>query len=667
MKVDEPIHPDQINAQAQGSNLLKEPEQEAEDALTGPTVVLNEISGDVQVRQTDQEDFSPAIDGDLLYRGGQVQTGEEGRVRLDFSDGTLVRVGPNSMFTLEGIDESNDGLLKSFFMQFGQLWIILRGGELEVDSPSGLASVRGSFQMILIDPISGDVYTTCLEGICTLELNGEIVTYGTGETAWITGGQPPQSGFMTEEEIQAWLDNNPEAALVKGEVLSSIGNFVWEDLNGNGLQEFDEQGIEGVSVTLLNTEDGQVATTITDEDGYYLFEDLMPGEYSLEFFFEKSLFTVQDAGDDDTLDNDADQDGQTEMFYLPPGTDHLDADAGILYPGHAGICPLTGLPTDADKLELRPIFISMSIFPAPATRPSTGVNSAPVIFETLIDEGQTRLQTLFYCGYPEKLPVDDSSSNDNSFDIRGVRSGRVFYAELAQLFGAGLIFGGADATVYQTIAPYQCALADNQTPGDIGGAGVDIDQLQEIADRCKHRLGNTDLNVWTFGPPPTGGMSVKNFLMHYNHLNQTRWIYDPKAGGYVRYQNDPANPEVFTLSTDRLTGEAVVRQNIILLQVPHDVLNSSGTVINFDLTDERGYAWLLRDGAMHKACWSAVFDDYETMSNRYRPFLLMDCQTKEPVNFAYGSTWVNIVAPSFWFEQKGEYYMAKQPFIGYGP
>jgi hypothetical protein len=253
------------------------------------------------------------------------------------------------------------------------------------------------------------------------------------------------------------------------------------------------------------------------------------------------------------------------------------------------------------------------------------------------------------------------------FDISGVRSGRVFYAELAQLFGAGLIFGGADAKVYQTIAPYQCGVVDNvEIPGNPGGLGMDIDSLQNVAESCKHRLGNTDLGVWQFGPPPAGGEAAMNFLMHYNHLNQTRWIFDAKVGGYVRYENDPAEPKNFTLSTDKLTGEAIVRQNVILLEAPHEVLNSAGTILSFDLTDERGYAYLLRDGSMFKACWSGVFDDYPTASNRYRPFLLYDCATKEPINFAYGSTWINVVDSSFWFENSGDFLVAKQPFLGYG-
>lgn len=476
--------------------------------------------------------------------------------------------------------------------------------------------------------------------------------------------QPAKQGLRNENKPEATATPVTETGNAPDQSTGTIGDQVWEDLNGNGRQDAEEPGVAGVTVNLFGAGDEPVATILSDADGHYLFEDIFPGEYYLEFVLESTLFTVQDAGDDDAADSDADTQGMTDVFALQAGDALTGLDAGMVYPGHAGTCPFTGLPTDADLLDNRPIFISISHFPAWATRPSTGLNATPVVFETLIDEGMTRLQALFYCGYPQK-PVTE---NGPRFDISGVRSGRVFYAELAKLFGAGLIFGGADAKVYQEIAPYQCGVVDNvNNPGNIGGLGLNIESLQATAERCQHRLGNPDFYVWQFGPAPEGGESAEKFLMHYNYLNQTRWEYDAGAGGYVRYQNDPEAPKEFTLSTDRLTGEAVVRQNIILLEVPHAVLNSSGTIIEFDLTDERGFAWLLRDGAMYPACWSAVFDDYETESNRYRPFLLYDCETKEPINFAYGSTWVNVVDSSFWFETSGEYLAAKQPFLGYGP
>ncbi|MBR6667322.1 MAG: carboxypeptidase regulatory-like domain-containing protein [Clostridia bacterium] len=60
-----------------------------------------------------------------------------------------------------------------------------------------------------------------------------------------------------------------------------LGDKAWLDLNGNGLQDGEEGGIPGVTVTLLR--DGAViATTVTDQYGYYVFEGLYPTEYTLQ-------------------------------------------------------------------------------------------------------------------------------------------------------------------------------------------------------------------------------------------------------------------------------------------------------------------------------------------------------------------------------------------------
>ena len=364
-----------------------------------------------------------------------------------------------------------------------------------------------------------------------------------------------------------------------------------------------------------------------------------------------------------------DQPESTPVEASEPGEDDRNAANEQEEPILDGVCPLTGLPTNASQLDNRPIFVSISQFPAWASRPSTGLNAAPVVFETLLNEGQTRLQALFYCGYPEKSAEDgDGEAEFSAYEISGVRSGRIFYSELAKLFNAGLIFGGASPEVYPEIAPYQCASIQNaETPKNTGAGGLNIDTLEQVAENCKHRLGNTDLGVWQFGTPAEDGTAVEKFQMVYNYLNQTRWEYDPAEGGYVRYQNDPETPLKFSLSTDRLTGEPIVRQNIILLETPHKVLNSTGTIIDFDLTNSGGYAYLLRDGSFQKVCWSAVFKDYPTPSNRYRPFLLLDCSTREQINMAAGTTWVNVVDPTVWFTWDGDTYVAKQPFLGYGP
>lgn len=62
---------------------------------------------------------------------------------------------------------------------------------------------------------------------------------------------------------------------------AAVGNYVWDDLNGNGIQDAGEPGIQGVDVTLeITYPDGTVTevTTTTDGDGFYSFDNLLLDE-----------------------------------------------------------------------------------------------------------------------------------------------------------------------------------------------------------------------------------------------------------------------------------------------------------------------------------------------------------------------------------------------------
>ncbi len=59
-----------------------------------------------------------------------------------------------------------------------------------------------------------------------------------------------------------------------------IGDLCWLDLDKDGLQGMDEPGIPGVKIELLR--DGEfVAETVTDQYGFYRFNDLYPAAYTL--------------------------------------------------------------------------------------------------------------------------------------------------------------------------------------------------------------------------------------------------------------------------------------------------------------------------------------------------------------------------------------------------
>jgi hypothetical protein len=116
--------------------------------------------------------------------------------------------------------------------------------------------------------------------------------------------------------------------------LASLGDRVWWDYDHDGIQDDGElePGIEGIRVELWQC-DGTAAfdSTLTDEDGYYLFDDLMPGAYYVKFILpEGHMFTQQDAGSADGLDSDANPTtGATICIILDSGEDDMTWDAGI--------------------------------------------------------------------------------------------------------------------------------------------------------------------------------------------------------------------------------------------------------------------------------------------------------------------------------------------------
>ena len=52
-----------------------------------------------------------------------------------------------------------------------------------------------------------------------------------------------------------------------------IGDLVWEDLDGDGYQEWPETGLLGADVRLLDCNNVEIASTTTDSDGIYRFRD----------------------------------------------------------------------------------------------------------------------------------------------------------------------------------------------------------------------------------------------------------------------------------------------------------------------------------------------------------------------------------------------------------
>lgn len=111
----------------------------------------------------------------------------------------------------------------------------------------------------------------------------------------------------------------------------SVGGYLWNDANGNGIQDAGEYGVPYVEVSLYSTSGDFVAVTTTDDTGHYTFDTVLPGNYYVAFTQPRGYrFTVQHAGTDDLIDSDADATGRTTNFTLGLTSDNLHADAGLI-------------------------------------------------------------------------------------------------------------------------------------------------------------------------------------------------------------------------------------------------------------------------------------------------------------------------------------------------
>ncbi|MEK6775776.1 MAG: SdrD B-like domain-containing protein [bacterium] len=256
------------------------------DQSTGRTACTEMIPGDTNLT-LDAGLFQTASIGNLVWhdlnRNGIQDSGEPGL------DGVTVNLYDNNGNLLQTITTAGGGIY-----QF-----------------SGMNP--GSYVVEVVPP-SGYVFSDQYVGTDAAVDSNVSVGTGKSDAVVLTSGQADAS-------VDAGLNQLP----------ASIGNYVWNDLNANGLQDGLEPGIQGVAVNLYDSSNVLVTSTTTDVNGIYAFSNLDPGTYVVEFVYPSGfVFSPKDAGTNDAIDSDADTTtGRTATITLAPNESNLDADAGL--------------------------------------------------------------------------------------------------------------------------------------------------------------------------------------------------------------------------------------------------------------------------------------------------------------------------------------------------
>jgi uncharacterized repeat protein (TIGR01451 family) len=115
---------------------------------------------------------------------------------------------------------------------------------------------------------------------------------------------------------------------------ASIGNKVWFDRNADGAQDPDEPGIANVTVNLHNAQHTLVASTQTNTDGHYGFENIPVGDYYLTFAGWPAGYVASPmhASGDKNTDSDLAANGRTAILTLTAGTRDYTWDFGLTLP-----------------------------------------------------------------------------------------------------------------------------------------------------------------------------------------------------------------------------------------------------------------------------------------------------------------------------------------------
>jgi hypothetical protein len=211
-------------------------------------VRLSSVDGQVQISQGTEVLASQALANTPLFEGTQITTAEDGRAEVQFEDGSVARISPNSSLTLgtlsqQGATMQTDLILNSGLGYFeiqnsGQPNTIRVHFGNDVATASGFTVLRVNMDYPPgeVAVFSGNVHVDGGSALA-LDLHG-------GESAKLNGTTPGNATVAETIEPDSWdtWNSDRDQALTAQEAdqtsatssLPQSSNPAWSDLNSNG-------------------------------------------------------------------------------------------------------------------------------------------------------------------------------------------------------------------------------------------------------------------------------------------------------------------------------------------------------------------------------------------------------------------------------------------------
>lgn len=164
---------------------------------SGPALASRDVALVLKVKgnarlKSPRRNWSMLKKGKRLQGGDKVRTGEESLVAIVFTDDkSMMKIHSESEVAIKG-ERTKKGIRKKIFMNLGQLWARInpKGGGFQVETPSGVAAVKGT-EFYLFRDETGQMTVIGIRGLVELFNDLGKVMVGKGQTGTLKKGVKP--------------------------------------------------------------------------------------------------------------------------------------------------------------------------------------------------------------------------------------------------------------------------------------------------------------------------------------------------------------------------------------------------------------------------------------------------------------------------------------------
>lgn len=324
--------------------------------------------------------------------------------------------------------------------------------------------------------------------------------------------------------------------------------------------------------------------------------------------------------------------------FAPPSPASDSATLAPVGPAYqANYNPLTGLPLDPDQqLDRTPFLVAITNFP-PSSRPQTGLSLADHVWESSIAQGQTRFLAVYY-GVEWNHFEGSAAQRNLPYDhlLGPVRSGRVVFEDIRSFYPGALLITRAASPEILPELNRQFTMF-NKDPQDVNSAGLTYQEILELPLETASAETYAGLH---FDPEvPPGGVSAPDLTVIYNQYAQYSWVFEESSQRYTRLQAPFGSDGPMSPLIDRLTGQPLQFDNLVVLFAQHKFENLAATILEIEMrfVPER-YGLLFRNGQVYEIRWSSRRNEFRLLDEAGQDFPLRPGTTFYEV-VSFRSTW----------------------------